>query len=57
MGGRRAAAAFATRDFGQLFRSELFLWIAHNRLLSWLVVIPLVMGLRFATFYFEVELE
>jgi len=30
MGGRRAAAAFAARDFGQLFRSELFLGIAHN---------------------------
>jgi len=57
MGGRRAAAAFAARYLGQLFRSELFLWIAHNFLVSWLLVIPLVMGFRFATFYFEVELE
>ena len=37
-GGGAAAAACATGDFGQLFRGELFLGVAHNDIFLGLLV-------------------
>jgi hypothetical protein len=55
-GGSAAAAARAACNLGQLFRSELFLWIAHDGF-SLILCVVIVLGLGLAAVYFEVELE